>query len=134
VSVTLATASAAASTKSADTQKNSYTACGASSLTGSIANTDGFRNTTILATRVESHPPGVYEEVVCVEVNNVDEECMNAFLDAELGSDKGMWSPWNSCQTWVWDALNKCPYIPYSSGGGAEGAPGFGGSGGVSGL
>ena len=86
------------------------------------------------STQVESHPPGVYDDVVCYDVANVDEECIDAFLKQQLGQAQGWWTPWNSCQTWVWDALNRCTLMTSSRGGGGEGAPGnSGGGGGISG-
>lgn len=47
----------------------------------------------------------------CTEITDVDEKCVDdaTWTDKKgWGATNGAWSPWNQCQTWTNDILNKC--------------------------
>ena len=47
----------------------------------------------------------------CTEVTDQDEQCINneIWTDSRgYGATKGLWTPFNQCQSYVYDALRKC--------------------------
>ncbi len=49
---------------------------------------------------------GQVSKADCVEIKDIDEECVNREL--EIGKSIGRWWPWHNCNTWAGTVLWKC--------------------------